>query len=61
MLVGLVVLMVMEELVVFVGEIFANVIPPHFFLVKKIIESKKKKFHKKIKNSSRQSQNPTLL
>ena len=41
MLVVLVVLMVLEELVVFVGGIFENVISP-FFFVKQIIESTKK-------------------
>ena len=47
MLVVLVVLMVLEELVVFVGGIFENVISPNFFC-EKFIESKKKIFGTKI-------------
>ena len=43
MLVVLVVLMVLDELVVFVGRIFENVISPIFFC-ENFIESKKKIF-----------------
>ena len=60
MMVVLVVLMVLEELVVFVGGIFENGISTIFFC-RKFLESKQKIFGaKKIKKSLRQSQKSTF-